>query len=106
VRHGFGYSVFEHTENGLATELTLFVAMDAPVKFAVCKVRNLTARPRKLSVTGYWEWVLGDLRRKAMLHVQTEIDWGHGRPPSAQPLPGRLCRPDRLRRRGRGPAAR
>jgi len=78
VRHGLGYSVFEHTENGLTTELTIFVAMDAPVKFAVCKVRNISARPRKLSVTGYWEWVLGELRRKAILHVQTEIDGDTG----------------------------
>ena len=31
-------------------------------------------RPRRLSVTGYWEWVLGDLRHKSLLHVQTEVD--------------------------------
>jgi cyclic beta-1,2-glucan synthetase len=74
IRHGFGYSVFEHAENGLASELTLYVAMDAPVKFAVCKVRNLSARPRRVSVTGYWEWVLGDLRQRTLLHVQTEVD--------------------------------
>jgi cellobiose phosphorylase len=74
IRHGFGYSVFEHTENGIASELTLFVAMDAPVKFAVLKLRNLSGRPRRLSVTGYWEWVLGELRQKSLLHVQTEMD--------------------------------
>ena len=51
IRHGFGYSVFEHTENGIASELTVYVAMDAPVKFAVLKVRNLSGRPRRLSVT-------------------------------------------------------
>jgi cellobiose phosphorylase len=74
IRHGFGYSVFEHTEHGLATELTLFVAMDAPVKFAACKVRNLSSRPRKVSVTGFWELVLGELRERTLLHVQTEVD--------------------------------
>jgi cellobiose phosphorylase len=74
IRHGFGYSVFEHTENGIASELTLYVAMDAPVKFAVLKLRNLSGRPRRLSVTGYWEWVLGELRPKSLLHVQTEVD--------------------------------
>jgi len=78
IRHGFGYSVFEHAENGLASELTLYVAMDAPVKFAVCKVRNLSARPRKVSVTGYWEWVLDDLRQRTLLHVQTEVDTDTG----------------------------
>jgi len=74
IRHGFGYSVFEHTEHGIASELTVFVAMDAPVKFAVLKLRNVSGRPRHLSVTGYWEWVLGDLRHKSLLHVQTEVD--------------------------------
>ena len=78
IRHGFGYSVFEHVENGLASELWIYVATDAPVKFAVCKVRNLSNRPRRLSVTGYWEWVLGELRSRTLLHVQTELEAGSG----------------------------
>jgi cellobiose phosphorylase len=74
IRHGFGYTVFEHTENGIASELWVYVATDAPVKFTVLKLRNVSGRPRRLSVTGYWEWVLGDLRHKSLLHVQTEVD--------------------------------
>ncbi len=74
IRHGFGYSVFEHTQNGIASELWVYVAMDAPVKFTVLKLRNVSGRPRRVSVTGYWEWVLGDLRQKNLLHVQTEVD--------------------------------
>lgn len=74
IRHGFGYSVFEHVENGILSELYVYVAMDAPVKFMVLKLRNVSGRPRRISVTGYWEWVLGDLRQKTLLHVQTEVD--------------------------------
>jgi cellobiose phosphorylase len=74
IRHGFGYTVFEHSENGIASELWVYVAMDAPVKFAVLKLRNVSGRPRRMSATGYWEWVLGDLRQKSLLHVQTEVD--------------------------------
>ncbi len=74
IRHGFGYTVFEHTENGIASELWVYVAIDAPVKFTVLKLRNISGRPRRLSATGYWEWVLGDLRSKSLLHVQTEVD--------------------------------
>ena len=74
IRHGFGYTVFEHTEHGIASELWVYVAMDAPVKFTVLKLRNVSGRPRRLSVTSYWEWVLGDLRQKSLLHVQTEVD--------------------------------
>jgi cyclic beta-1,2-glucan synthetase len=74
TRHGFGYSVYEHSEGGIRTELWVYVAIDAPVKFAVIKVRNDSGRPRRLSVTGYVEWVLGDLRSKSMMHVTTELD--------------------------------
>ena len=74
IRHGFGYTVFEHTEHGIVSELWVYVAIDAPVKFSVLKLRNESGRPRRLSVTGYWEWVLGDLRQNGLMHVQTEVD--------------------------------
>jgi cellobiose phosphorylase len=73
-RHGFGYSSFEHAEDGISSELTVFVALDAAVKFSVLKVRNESGRARRLSATGYVEWVLGDLRPKSAMHVITEID--------------------------------
>jgi cyclic beta-1,2-glucan synthetase len=73
IRHGFGYTIFEHTEHGIASEASIYVAMDAPVKFVSLKLRNLTGNPRRLSVTGYWEWVLGELRSRSSMHVQTEI---------------------------------
>ena len=78
TRHGFGYSVFEHIEEGIRSELWIYVAIDAPVKFTVLKVSNKSGRFRSLSVTGYVEWVLGDLRSKTMMHVTTEVDMGSG----------------------------
>ncbi len=74
TRHGFGYSVFEHTEDDIASELTVFVAVDDPVKFFVLKLHNGSARSRRLSAVGYVEWVLGDLRAKTRMHVVTELD--------------------------------
>lgn len=73
-RHGFGYSVFEHSEGGITSELWVYVALDAAVKFSVLKVRNDSGQPRRLSATGYVEWVLGDLRPKSTMHVTTEVD--------------------------------
>jgi cellobiose phosphorylase len=73
-RHGFGYSIFEYAEYGIASELTLFVDLDAPVKFWVLKLRNVSGRPRRLTATGYVEWVLGELRPKTFMHVVTEVD--------------------------------
>ena len=74
TRHGFGYSVFEHQEDGIISELTVFVAQAAAVKYSVLRVRNASPRPRKLSATGYVEWVLGDLRPKSAMHIVTEVD--------------------------------
>ncbi|MHB8919777.1 MAG: GH36-type glycosyl hydrolase domain-containing protein [Halothiobacillus sp.] len=73
-RHGFGYSVFEHYEAGIASELFTYVAMDAPVKFVVVKLRNHSKYPRRLSLTGYWELVLGEWRHANLMHIVTETD--------------------------------
>jgi cellobiose phosphorylase len=77
-RHGFGYSVYEHTEGGIRSELWVYVSMDASVKFSVLKVRNESGKRRRLSATGYIELVLGDLRPKSAMHVVTEIDLNCG----------------------------
>jgi cyclic beta-1,2-glucan synthetase len=74
TRHGFGYSVFEHTERGICSEMWVYVALDAAIKFVVIKIRNDSGRSRRLSATGYMEWVLGDLKSKTAMHVTTEVD--------------------------------
>ena len=61
-------------DDGIITELSLFVATDAPVKFVRLKITNRSDRQRQLSVTGYWEWVLGELRDRTLMHVVTELD--------------------------------
>ncbi len=78
ARHGFGYSVFEHSERGISSELWVYVAADAPVKFSMLKVRNQSGRSRQLSATAYVELVLGELRSKTAMHVVTELDSGSG----------------------------
>jgi len=74
TRHGFGYSVFEHSEAGVSSALTTFVALDAPVRYTLLTVRNDSPVTRRLSVTGYVEWVLGDMRSKSGMHIVTEVD--------------------------------
>jgi cyclic beta-1,2-glucan synthetase len=78
TRHGFGYSVFELWEDGIRSELTVFVDLSESIKFMALKIRNRSGRPRKLSVTGYMEWVLGDLRFKTAMHTRTEVDASSG----------------------------
>ncbi|MFT3911611.1 MAG: glucoamylase family protein [Ferruginibacter sp.] len=74
TRHGFGYSLFEHREDGIDSTMTVYIDVDAPVKFIILKVRNSSGRPRSMSATGYVEWVLGDLRAKTAMHTITELD--------------------------------
>ncbi|HEX5102885.1 MAG TPA: cyclic beta 1-2 glucan synthetase, partial [Pirellulaceae bacterium] len=78
VRHGFGYTIFDYTEEGLTTELCVYVATDSPVKIYKLKIANHSGRTRQLSIIGYWELVLGDFRSKTLLHVVTELDPASG----------------------------
>ncbi|TDY64906.1 cellobiose phosphorylase [Aminivibrio pyruvatiphilus] len=95
ARHGFGYTVFEHTERDIRSELWMYVALDAPVKFFVLRVHNLSERSRRLSATGFIEWVLGDLRPKSSMHVITEVEPNSGalfaRNPYNTEFPGRTA---------------
>ena len=74
TRHGFGYSVFEHQHDGIESELTLHVAIDAPVKFSTLVLRNRSPGTRRLSVTGYVDCVLGGQAEATRLHVSTSVD--------------------------------
>lgn len=74
IRHGFGYSIFDYTEDGLTTELSVYVATDAPVKFCKLKITNRSGRLRELSISSYWGLVLGDSSSKSAMHIVTEID--------------------------------
>ena len=74
IRHGFGYSVFEHTRERHRLRIDGLCGDGRAGEVRRLKLRNVSGRPRRLSVTGYWEWVLGELRHKTLLHVQTEVD--------------------------------
>ncbi len=74
VRHGQGYSRFEHTSHGIGLELLQYVPLDDPIKISRLKVRNHSNQSRRLSVTAYAEWVLGTSRGASAQFVVTEID--------------------------------
>src|SRR6185503_19154458 len=73
VRHGQGYSVFEHTSHGISQELLLFVPLESTVKVSLLRLRNRTDRKRRLTVTLYNELVLGVQRTNSAPYVITEI---------------------------------
>ena len=74
TKHGFGYSVFEHSETGIVSDALIFTDTEQPIKFVIINIHNTSGRERKISLTGYSEWVLGDLRSKSAMHVVTDHD--------------------------------
>jgi cyclic beta-1,2-glucan synthetase len=78
IRHGFGYSRFEHSSHEIGLDLLQFVPMDDPVKISRLKISNRSRGTRRLSVTQYLDWVLGSERAKSAFFTITEIDPGTG----------------------------
>ena len=74
ARHGQGYCRFEHTAHGIALDLLQYVPLADPVKISRLRIRNLSGRARRLSVTAYVEWVLGASRSASALSIATELD--------------------------------
>jgi cyclic beta-1,2-glucan synthetase len=73
IRHGQGYTRFEHASHGVSLELLQLVPLDDSIKISRLTLTNESRRPRRLSVTAYVEWVLG-VSRAAAPFVVTEID--------------------------------
>ncbi|HET8579040.1 MAG TPA: glucoamylase family protein [Methylomirabilota bacterium] len=74
VRHGQGYSRFEHVSHGVSLELVQFVPRDDSIKVSRLTITNESGRSRRLSVTAYVEWVLGVSRAGSAPFIVTEID--------------------------------
>jgi cyclic beta-1,2-glucan synthetase len=74
IRHGQGYSRFEHSANGIGCELLLYVPLQDPIKICRLRLHNTSHRRRKLTVTAYVEWVLGTRREASAPFIVTEID--------------------------------
>jgi len=78
VRHGQGYSRFEHVSHGISLELLQFVPLEDSIKVSRLTLVNESGRSRRLSVTAYVEWVLGVSRGDSAPFIVTGIDPGTG----------------------------
>ncbi|MGB6354239.1 MAG: hypothetical protein WBF21_09700 [Steroidobacteraceae bacterium] len=74
VRHGFGYSRYEHTSHGLASDLLQFVPRADSLKISRLRLVNRGAQPRQLCLTHYVDWVLGNQRAKTAAFIVTQIE--------------------------------
>lgn len=74
VRHGAGYTIFQHHSHGLKQETRLFVAPTDPVKVMQVRLENTWDRPRRLTLTLYAEWVLGVNRESSQPYLIPSYD--------------------------------
>jgi cyclic beta-1,2-glucan synthetase len=74
VRHGAGYTVFEHSHKSLATSFRLGIPEQDPVKISVLTLRNDGLTRKKLTLTWYVEWVLGVTREMTQYQIRTSFD--------------------------------
>jgi cyclic beta-1,2-glucan synthetase len=74
VRHGAGYTIFEHQSHGLTQTLRLFAAADAPVKVIALRLENRWQSDRRLTATYYAPWVLGVNAEANAPYIVTEYE--------------------------------
>jgi cyclic beta-1,2-glucan synthetase len=74
VRHGAGYSQFEHRSHDLDHRLRTFAVANEPLKVIQLQLTNSAPRSRRLTATYYAEWVLGTDRDQSQAYVITEFD--------------------------------
>jgi cyclic beta-1,2-glucan synthetase len=74
VRHGTGFSRFEHASEGLQQRLTCYVDPEEPVKIVRLYLQNKWPRARRLTITYAAEWRLGLSGRSAGLHLLPRWD--------------------------------
>jgi cyclic beta-1,2-glucan synthetase len=74
AHHGHGYTRFEHVSRGVACDLLQFVPVDDSIKISRLTLRNDSVRVRRLSITSYVEWVLGNARSATAPFLVTEVD--------------------------------
>ncbi|WP_010238771.1 GH36-type glycosyl hydrolase domain-containing protein [Clostridium arbusti] len=74
IEHGYGYSRFKHSVNGIAGEMTMFASMEQSVKIIQVKLKNISDIKRNLSVSYYSQIVLGVVPSHTGIHIVTYID--------------------------------
>ncbi|MGL5153006.1 MAG: GH36-type glycosyl hydrolase domain-containing protein [Clostridium sp.] len=73
IKHGFGYSKFEHSVSGIRGEYTLFTPMNENLKIGKVKLKNQTDKKRELSVFYYAQMVMGVHSYGSRRYITTKV---------------------------------
>ena len=71
IKHGFGYSIFEHHSHGIKQRLTEFVPKEETLKINILNLKNTSNKFRKLTLTYYVRPVLGVTDQVTAMHIHT-----------------------------------
>jgi cyclic beta-1,2-glucan synthetase len=74
VVHGAGFTTFRHERGSIASELTVAMAPNEPVKITRLRLTNRGGATTSLVLTSFVEWTLGVLREHTQHQVVTEFD--------------------------------
>ncbi|MGV8921968.1 MAG: GH36-type glycosyl hydrolase domain-containing protein [Thermomonas sp.] len=74
VRHGHGYSRFQHIAHGIELDLLQYVPVADGLKISRLRLRNISGRPRTLSVTAFVQWALGPNGTRTAPFIETSVD--------------------------------
>lgn len=94
IRHGFGYTEFEHESHGIAQKLTQFVPVNGTVKISIIRLINKAREKKNLNVTYYVNPVMGVNPKETFMHLitsQTEEGMLMIRNPYNREFPDRIC---------------
>ncbi len=72
IRHGLGYSQFEYNGYGISHKLLFFASLKDHIKIAQLKLKNEGSLRRKISVTYFAEWILGNNKAQSSHYILTE----------------------------------
>lgn len=94
IRHGFGYSGFEHASHEISQSLVQFVPVKGPVKISLMSLNNEGEEDKSVRVTYYLRPVLGVNAKETSMHLissQNEAGTLMIENPYHREFPDRIC---------------
>ncbi len=74
IRHGFGYTVFEHHSHQIDQSLVQFVPKNDPVKISLLSLTNTSKQEKHLTLTYYVRPILGVNDQETAMFIQTKTN--------------------------------
>lgn len=78
IRHGAGYSIFQHSSHGIDGQITMFALQDDQVKINLVKLKNNSDEKRKIGLTYYIKPVLGVSSEITAQYISTQLEGNTG----------------------------